>query len=190
MKKICSSGFRISAPDRKALEEYLLKSPRTWADSALKGMINKAIKSIMKDWFEIYKSKQSEDITADYAIIISGIIAMEDFKPYNVQTPAIPQVTRKEASSEEIWENGFDIDDYEDMALRAFYKDPEEMLRYYMKNKIYLRRKAFIKDHEKKFFETKQNIPKDQDDFINNVCAKPEYKKRSVREEEKILMGL
>jgi len=187
MKKICENGYLVSSCDQKALAEYLLVSPKDWSQSALNGMVNKAVKSIMRDWFEVYKSKQTEAIPADYAIVIPAIIAMSDFKPYNMQTPPSPIVDRKEAVSQEIWEGGFDVQDYEKHALDAFYEHPEAMLRYFMGNKIHARRKAFVKEHEKGFFDRKEPIPAKQDDFINAVCAKPGYKNRATREAEQVI---
>jgi len=186
MKKLCSSGFKISNPDKKALEHYLLVPAKQWTSDALRGMINKAVKTILRDWFEMYKSKQTDTVSADKAVIIPGIIAMEEFTPYNHDVPETPLVDRKEVASEEIWEGGFDVEDYEEMALKAFYSDPEAMLAYFMENKIFQRRKAFIKEHEAQLLndpETK-TIPAKQDDFINMVCTKQGYLNRSQRENE------
>ena len=182
MKKLNAKGFRASKADKKALSHYLLETPKDWANSALKGMINKAIKTIMRDYFDLYKSKQTANIPADLSVIIPNIISMEEFKPYNIQTPETPIVDRKESKSDEIWENGFDIEDYEEAALRAFYEDPEAMLEYFMENKIHARRKAFVKEHEKDFFKNKESIPAKQDNFINHVHSKPGYLNRKQRE--------
>ena len=184
MKKICENGYQASSVDLKALSHYLLVSPSSWGNSALAGMINKAIKSILRDWFEIYKTKQTGNISADYTVLIPAIIAMEEFKPYNTTVPVTPRINRVEVRDIEIWADGFDVEDYEDAALRAFYKDPEAMLEYFMENKIYARRTAFVKEHEKGFFDRKEPIPAVADDFINLVCAKSEYKNRIEREVE------
>ena len=184
MKKLCNSGFRISTPDKKALDHYLLDGATVWSQNALKGMVNKAVKSIMRDWFEIYKAKQTGTIPADYAIVIPAVIAMEEFKPYNYAVPQTPIVERIELANEEIWEGGFDVEDYENTALEAFYSDPQAMLMYFMENKVYQRRKAFVKEQEQGFFERQEAIPAKQDDFINLVCAKPGYKNRAEREAE------
>jgi len=184
MQTLNSQGFRVSSVDRKALEAYLLDTPREWAEKALKGMINKSVKTIMRDYFDLYKSKQTGTIPADYATVIPAIVAMEEFKPYKIQTPPIPTVERTELASEEIWENGFDVEDYENTALEAFYSDPQAMLRYFMENKIHARRKAFVKEQEQGFFQRQEAIPAKQDDFINLVCAKPGYKNRADSEAE------
>jgi len=196
MKTINSKGFKVSLADQKALDHYLLVSANKWAREALTGMINKSVKMIMKDYFEIYKAKQTESISADYAVVIPAVIAMEEFKPYLSKTPndfdgenPPPDMTisRKESVSDEIWEGGFDIEDYEEAALKAYYTDPEAMLEWFMNNKIYQRRKAFVKEHEGGFFERKEAIPAHQDDFINTVCAKVGYKNRVQSEEESLL---
>jgi len=184
MKKICAEGFQASSVDIKALSHYLLDTPATWGNSALRGMINKAVKTILRDWFEVYKSKQTGTVPGDVAIIIPAIIAMEEFKPYNRDLPDMPIVERTEVASEEIWEGGFDVEDYQKQALEAYYSDHEAMLRYFMENKIFQRRKAFVKEQEKGFFDRKEAIPVKQDDFINAVCAKPGYKNRAQQESE------
>jgi len=178
MKKICTKGYKISSPDRKALEHYMVKTPTKWCEDAVKGMVNKAIKNIMKVWFPVYKAKQSGNISADYAVIIPAIISMPEFKPFNYKTPAIPTPCRKEVANEEIWPSGFDLEDYEEKALRAFYEDPEEMMMYFISNKICRRKEAMIKGEEQKLFKDKTvtNIPSCQDDMINMICAKPGYK--------------
>ena len=192
MKKLCSIGCRISGPDKKALEAYLLTSPKVWAQGAINGMINKAIKTILKDWIETYKAKQPDSVSADIKVIIPGILAMDEFKPYNYQIPETPLVDRKEAVSEEIWEGGFDVEDHEELALRAFYSDPEAMLNYFMENKIYQRRKAFVKQHETTMLADKSvtSLPEKQDDFINLVCAKADYKNRADLEAEEQVVAL
>ena len=49
MKTLCSQGFKVSSADKKAFQHYVLESMVMWSNSALKGMINKAIKTIMKE---------------------------------------------------------------------------------------------------------------------------------------------
>ncbi len=187
MKTICESGFKISSVDRKALDHYLVITPKEWATNALAGMINKAIKIIIRDWIEIYKSKQEDVISGDLAILIPAIIAMEEFVNYNIPIPKLEgQIQREDEPTKEIWNSGFDIEDYEEAALRAYYKDPEGMLRYFMENKIYQRRKRFVEDNQKEFIKRKDIIPVKQDDFINVVCRTPGYKNRAQRESESI----
>jgi len=184
MKVLCQDGFRVSSVDKKAFEHYVLTSMKTWSASALAGMINKAVKTILRDWFEIYKSKQTGTVPGDLSIIIPGIIAMDEFTPYNSDIPDMPIVDRTEEASEEIWEGGFNVEDYQKEALEAYYTDPEALLCYFMENKIYQRRKAFVKEQEKGFFDRKEAIPVKQDDFINVVCAKQDYKNRAQSEAE------
>jgi len=184
MQKLCSDGYKASSVDLKALSHYLLITPKKWATDALAGMKNKAVKTIMRDWLEVYKSKQSGNVSADIAVIIPGILAMDEFKPYRYRTPDMPIIDRKEPSNDEIWEGGFDIEDYEKMALEAFYSDPEAMLRYFMENKIYQRRKAMCKEKETEMLKDPEvtEMPAKQDDFINMVCTKPGYKNRADNE--------
>lgn len=176
MKKISVDGFKISLIDQKAFGHYSLQTPREWSLAALEGMKNKAKKTILKDYFESYKSTKTGTISGDIAVIILDILAMPEFKNYNFITPEVPLVSREQAKTEEIWDGGFDIEDYEYAALNAFYANPEKMLYYFMENKIYEIRKAFIAEHQEGFLERKEDIPVKQDDFITLVCSKPEYK--------------
>jgi len=186
MKKINSKGYKISTVDKKALDHYLNVEPGVWAHNALRGMVNKAVKSIMREWFEKYKAIQDGDVSADLSAIIPGIIAMEDFKPFNVQAPEAVTIDKKEASETEIWEGGFDVEDYELDALNAYYEDPEAMMEWFMTNKIDRRRKAFVKEKEVEMINDPGTtiIPKHHDDFINLVCSKPGYKNRKQKEAE------
>lgn len=183
MKTLCSSGFKISNSDQKALDEYLLTSPKEWADSALKGMINKAIKTILRDWLDIYKSKVPDGMPNDLSAIIQGIVSMPEFKPYNYPVPTIPSVERDEAKNLEIWQDGFSIEDYEKMALDAYYSNPEEQLCYFMENKIDLRKKAFVKQYLPEILKDKSilKIPSRSDAFIDLVTGRPGYQKRKDR---------
>lgn len=179
MKKIGIDGFLISSVDKKALDHYLIVTPTKWAENAVKGMINKSITIILKDWLSIYKNKQSGSFSTDLSILIPEIIEMEEFKKYNIKTPELEgEIEHDEVPSIEIWENGFDIQDYELKAMEAYYENPLAILTYFMKNKIYQRRKRFVKDHIPGFIEREEEIPDNQDDFINLVCNKPEYKNR------------
>jgi len=195
MKKICNKGFKASHADRKAFAHYVLKSETEWSEDALAGMKNKAIKTIMRDYFEIYKSKKTGNITSDLAILIPAIIAMEEFKPYNYQTPTKfdkfdkndpEEIQRDETPSLEIWEGGFDIEDYEEAALNAFYENPEQQLNWFMNNKIYRRKIAFVKEKEKELLNKGESFPSRHDAFINYITSKPEYKDRAAREAQNI----
>jgi len=189
MKKLNVKGFKISNADRKALDHYLLITPKQWAQDALKGMINKAIKTIMKDYFQIYKLKQTDTVSAEYSVVIPAIIAMAEFKPYQSSTPPSVSVERKEPANNEIWPEGFDVEDYEYAALKAYYEDPEKMLEWFMENKIFQRKKAFVKEMEPILFTdpTVKTIPAKQDDFINVMTSKPNYKNRKTSDSERIL---
>lgn len=186
MKTLCSEGFRVSNADRKAFAHYVLKSEADWSLDALKGMVNKAVKTILRDYFEIYKSKQEETVSADITIIIPAIIAMEEFKLYKMLTPAIPIVDRKQAKDQEIWQGGFNVEDYEHQALEAFYENPEEMLAYFMENKVYQRKKAFAKTYEAELIQDKTvtHLPARVDDLIDLITARDVYKNRVQQESE------
>ena len=188
MKKLCSLGYKISQADKKAFDHYVLVTPKKWGQDALAGMVNKAVKTIMRDWYEIYKLKQVDTVSADRAIIIPAILAMPEFKPYHYKSFETPVVARKEPRNIEIWGDGFDVEDYEEQALRAFYEDPEEMLRYFIENKIYQRKKAFVNEFQQQMLKDPlvTEIPSKHDDFINMVCAKQGYKNRATRDAEEM----
>lgn len=192
MKTICSSGFAISLSDKKAWDNYLLEDPATWTLKALKGLINKATKTIIKDWLEVYKAQAVGNISAKPEVLIPAIIAMDEFSPvkledetavkcYNREATEKRCSCTKEAKTVSVCAGGFQIEDYEDLALRAFYIDPEEALKDYFYNKIALRRKAFIEDSNKKLMadKTVDEFPADNDALINFVCARPDYKTRA-----------
>jgi len=182
MKTLCSDGFKISLADKKAWDHYLLETPKEWAEKALKGMINKALKTIKRDYFEIYRKKQTGTFSIDLPILIPNLIALPEFKPYNTSSLEKRIAERKEVKDQEIWSGGFSIEDYEDQALKAFYDNPEQVLKDYMENKIALRKEAFIKDYLKDPART--TIPANVDDCINLVVQEVGYKPRAEKELE------
>lgn len=183
MKTLCSRGHKISSADLKALDAYLLVTPGEWAKDALKGMINKSIKTIIKDYLEIFKTK-SDKIPANYSQIIAGILAMAEFKPYGIESGANLKPQRKEICNIEIWQGGFQVEDYEYAALYAYYKDPEQTLYDFMDNKIALRKEAFVKEQQKNLINDPKisEIPSHCDDLINLITSKSDYKDRKAKE--------
>ena len=184
MKKICSKGYKISSADQKALDHYLLVTPLKWASDALKGMINKALKTVLRYGFESYKETIEGNISSDGSVIINGILDLGGMKFDKIKTPASVVVKRKEKASMEIWPNGFDLEDYEERALLAIYENPEEMLNWFMENKIYQRRKALIKEKELEYMKEKKTFPANEDDFIDVITSAPGYKNRKTSEKE------
>lgn len=197
MQTICNSGFKVSGADKKAFEYYLALSPKQWTQDALKGMINKAVKTIMRDWFELYKSKQTGSVSTKMDVIIPGILAMTEFKPYNHPTPEkfdkidkgdSETIQRDEVANIEIWEGGFQVEDYEMAALEAFYADFEGQLAWFMANKVYRRKNTFVKEFEAVLRKDPEitSIPSRHDALINMVVAKPTYRNRVARELESL----
>lgn len=186
MKTICTTGFKVSNADMKAFEYYLLDTPKEWAQKALTGMINKSVKTIMRDWIGTYKAKAGDSIPSTLRDLIPAIIAMEEFKPYNQEATEKRKAQRDEAVSIEIWAGGFYVEDYEFEALGAFYGYPEQVLRDYMENKISLRKEKFTKEHTDKLIAGPSNdpIPSRQDALINLETGKAGYKNRIDREAE------
>ena len=134
MKNICTQGFKVSAQDRKALDHFLIVEPKEWAQSALNGMINKASKTILKEWLDKFK-EQAETIPADKAKLIPLIVAMPEFKPYNRDWGNLIKAKRKQSKDTEIWSGGFEIEDWEETALNAYYSDYVQDLYNLMENK-------------------------------------------------------
>ena len=186
MKKLCSKGFKVSSADKKALDHYLLDTPKEWATKALAGMINKSIKTILKGWLQTFKDQNSGDIPATLDKLIPQIVKMKEFKKYENEATEKRKAQRDDEKTIEIWEGGFDVEDHEYDALYAFYGDPEQVLIDYMENKIALRKEKFVKEHEDKLFKDPDvlTIPSRQDAFIDLVTKKNGYKNRKEREVE------
>jgi hypothetical protein len=116
---------------------------------------------------------------------------MSEFKPYNYQTPQsfdkiekgdLDYIQGDEELNLEIWANGFDLEDYELLALNAYYEDPEAQLEWFMSNKLYRRKNAFVKEHEKEMIKKKESYPARHDAFINHITSNPTYKSRKTHE--------
>ena len=188
MKAIGSKGFKLNAQDKKAFEHFVLVKPKKWCEDALSGMLNKAIKTILRDWLPKYK-ETNETITANLAQLIPAIVAMEGFKPYNYMTANMKKAKRKDSNAKdiEIWDDGFDIEDWQETALKAFYADPEQQLYDFMENKIACRKEAFEREYEPKLYADPevQEIPRDVDDLIDLIASKADYKNRKLREADR-----
>lgn len=187
MKKYGNSGFKISSHDKLALDHYLAVTPQEWAMGALKGMINKAVKTIIKDYLPIYREKNAT-FSSDREVLIPALVGLEEFKPYHYDIPQSDkeQAIRKDPRNDEVWLGGMDIEDYEDIALHAFYEDPEATLYYLMENKIAKRKNAFSKEHSTKFLQDPEihSLPSHVDDLIDFAVARPGYKNRKQRDLE------
>ena len=187
MKQICNQGFKVSNQDRKALDHYLDIEPKEWSQNALNGMINKSVKTILKDWLNKFKA-QAETVPANLSQLLPAIVNMEGFKPYNREWGDLIKAKRKQAKDTEIWSGGFQIEEWQEIALNAYYTDYEQDLYNLMENKIACRKNAFEKEHEAKLLADPEvsELPKDQDDLIDLITSKPHYKNRKQRELEEI----
>jgi hypothetical protein len=187
MRKICATGCKISALDRKAFEHYCVGGEKAWAKGALDGMINKAVKTIIRDWLPVYKASNTS-VPTDPAILLPLLVAMPSFKPYNTPSPEAEVPERDCACDVEVMSGGFDIQDYEHVALSAFYANYEQTLHDLVHNKMAKRKHAFVKEHEQAVMRDKSiaSIPSRKDALIALVTSKPEYKNRAVREAEEV----
>jgi len=184
MQTILASGHLITPIDLLALQYYLLETTSEWATHALKGMINKAVSTLKKDYFEIWRAEQTGNITMDYSIIIPAIIGLTQFKTYNVATPEMPIINRTEQRTILTCESGFSIEDWEKQALDAYYVNPEQYLVWCLENKISARRKAFLKETFSIYIADQESFPAEEDAYINYIANKAEYKDRTAREAE------
>lgn len=196
MQKICTSGFKISLPDKKAWEHYTLETPDLWSKKVLNGMINKATKTLLKNHIEEYKKIVSgSSITNDITIIMNGISVLEALSVVDSETQEVKRLYNREASEKkiaerddprtiEIWPNGFDIQDSEWTTLQVFYTDPEQTLVDFMENKLALLKEAFVREFTLFLMNdrTVTSIPKRADALITFVTARPGYKNRAQRE--------
>lgn len=180
MEILCSNGFKISNPDKLVLNHYLRITPQEWAENALKGMINKARKTILNDWYDLYKSQYENDVPCNCLEIVPEIILLAEFQSYNIQIPSFPIVKRKESQDIEIWPGGFNVQINEKIILNSFYENTEKYLEYLMENKIYSRRQAFIEKYQKEMLKDPEitSFPVNEDDFINFITSQEDYKKQ------------
>jgi len=185
MKKLCATGCKVSCHDRKAFEHYCVGGERAWAKGALDGMINKATKTIIRDYLPKYKAMNTS-VPTDPAILIPLLISMPSFKPYNTPSPEAEVPERDSPCNCEVMEGGFEMEDYQHAALHAFYANPEQTLHDFIHNKMAKRKNAFVLEHEQALMKDKSisSIPSRKDALIDLVTSKPEYKNRAVREAE------
>jgi len=185
MKTYHILGHKISDSDQKAFDHFYGNTPNDWTRSALKGMINKAKKNIIRVWFDYYRSKQTKEISMDPAILIPAIIAMDGFHSGKYDPDEKRSPERVESQTIEIWADGFEIEDWEDLALKAFYKDPIAMLKYFLENNIAICKKDLYEAIKKdKSYTTISPII---DEAIQTHVSKVEYK---TAYEEPIEIGL
>jgi len=184
MKKIGQKGFKMSNADIKAFEHYLLETPEVWASKALKGLINKASKTILREWLPKHREKKAGSISADKAILIEEIVNDMDFKKYKREANEKRKPKRKQDATVEKWGGGFDVEDWEWTALEAYFDDPEQVLYDYMENKIALRKEAFVKEITQAFLKNPSvtEMPASDDDLIEMYVAMPGYKNRAQME--------
>jgi len=177
MKTLCENGHTISTADKLVFEHYSLETSKEWSTGALNGLITKAVKTIYNDYIEEYKTNNTS-IPATIEGIITGILSLETFKPYNKPSPEKEIPERTISCTEEVWSGGFEIEDYEYSALTSFYADPEQALYDLMDNKISKRRTAFIKESTPILLadSTVTTIPTIQDDFISQFVLRVDYK--------------
>jgi len=186
MQTICQSGHLINSQDENVLNTYLLDTPEEWAEKALTGMINEAVKTIFKDYMPIYRATNPESIQAFYYQLIPILINLPDFQPYQRKSYELDVPNRTNSATIQIWPTGFSIEDWEKNALDSYYENIEQVLNELMENKIAKRRKAFVERFTFKLIEDENilEIPSNEDAFIDLVVTQPWYKTRQEEEDE------
>lgn len=174
MQILCSDGYLISSEDQKVLNYYLIQedtsqTPQEWGQNALNGMINKAIKSILKDYLDLYISQQTGNIDTTYSVLLPLIIEMPQFIPYNIETSQTEIIDRTNSPTIQVWEGGFSVEDWQKQVLDAYYSDIEGLLDWSMTNKIYQRRKEFCNYFRNLYITDQVSFPANEDAFIDFV---------------------
>lgn len=186
MTTLFSSGFKISSLDKKALENDLLVTPQKWIQDALNGMINKAVKTLLRNHLEEYK-KTCASLDTDYKDLIPKLLTSPSYVPSSkLSLSESITLNRKEATTIEILPEGLTIEPWQAMALNAYYENYQEHLQWLINNKINACRKRFVKEWQEKFFKSKElkTIPSDEDEMITLAVAHKDYKNRQTREAE------
>lgn len=169
--------IKLSHEDVKAFNHYVDHTHDEWLSKAFDGMVNKAVKTILRDYLEEYRQSQTEGMPTDMNVIMNGIVALKSFKPYNNETPPLPKIRRKNTPEINV-NTAFQFEDYVKIALENYYSDYKGMIKWFMVNKIHRRRTEFAKLFTTKLLKDKTlaKIPAHQDDLINHVCSQKGYK--------------
>ena len=184
MATIGASGLLVSDVHLLILAHWLLDTGKAWAAAALDGMISKAQSTIEKDWLERYFATQTGSVSTDPAVLMPAILAMAEFTPYNIPTPAVPDIDCGRTKDQQLWPDGFTIEDYELAILNAYYVDPDAYLRYLMLNKIYQRGMKMIEQIRNEWIGDPQHqtMPACMADSILAYTSEEGYLNRVQRE--------
>lgn len=196
MIQILASGFKISSADKLALENDLLITPFQWLQDCVKGMINKSVKTMLRTYLDELKAG-SPTISANKAILVQQIDSLiqnkklldPEFSESLVTTASLPEIDRTGEANIELFPDGLSIESWEKLALDHYYKSPEDMIRWFMANKIQECRKRFVKNWQTKIMNESlmPSIPSNEDAFIDAVVQLPSYMNRAENEAANLL---
>jgi len=190
MKKFLKDGFFISRADRLAVANDLIESLEDWAYSGPKHLVTyKPVNQILKKDLKLLKAKkegENKNLPADLSVCIEELCSLPEFKKKNLSQSGLLKPKRKQSRDEKILANGIDVEDHEYTAAINYWKDPEELLIDLLENKIARCKERFVL-HWTKILIADSNvseIPTNDDDLIEMVILRPDYKNRVQRDEE------
>lgn len=190
MKKILKDGFYISRADRLALANDLLDTLEEWAMKGPKYIISeKPTEKVLKESLHLLKAKKKQEgkgMPASEALCINELCALEEFKPRKFEYPSMIKPNRKQARGEKVLANGIDIEDHEYTAANTYWEDPEIVVIDLLENKIAMCKKRFVEEWTKRLMADPEvtEIPAEDDDLIEMVVLRPDYKNRATRQAE------
>jgi len=185
MTTICSSGYLLSSVDILVFNDYCLGTPREWLETAIKGLVNKATKTIIKDYQSQYVVGEIAPTTEEELAL--DIIDQDYFTNYNNTIYDLIEATRQNERDTESLSDGIELTDNGYAILSAFYKDIEQTAYDLLENKIALRKNAFIKDHYTSLEITVGSLlGSGLDSSITSITSEVDYKNREERDVEEI----
>jgi len=190
MKKVLKNGYMISNADKLAVANDLLYSLEEWAMRGPKFMISlKPVKVLLKKELTKFKEKlkkEKRNIPSTYSQCVEGICALEDFKSYKIKPSFLLKPNRKQVANQKILKDGIEIEDHEYTAAFNYWEDPEKVITDLLDNKIAKCKERFVKEWTKKLTDDPEvtEIPIEDDDLIEMVVARSDYKNRVQREPE------
>ena len=131
------------------------------------------------------KSQEGKSLPADEKTCINEICAM-GLPHHKMKGERLLKPNRKQPRNEKILANGIDIEDHEYVASCAYWEDPEQLIVDLLDNKIARCKERFVQEWRFKLMKDSSvtEIPVDDDDLIELVVKRPDYKNRLQRQQE------
>jgi len=188
MKKILENGYSMSATDKIAVDNDLIGGLEAWAMKGPKNFVTvkpvKILKTKFGEKLKAAKVKEELPMPATDAGLVSEIIAMEDFEEKKTMPTNLMKPNGKREKNIAILENGIDIEDHEELATNAIWESPDDVIKDLLDNKIAKCRERFVKQWTQKLIDDPETtaFPADEDEFIEFVALRDDYKSREQRE--------